>query len=181
MRLESILTRPGSAPSLGAAREILLGSDSATALFEVARIADQVLTLVVAGEVTRVTEYVALPVVGAPVTFRIDIEWVEEGSSQTLETNHLNTFVGQSVGYSFSLGAIGEAESLSIRLLPLRLMGNTVQLEVDVSGTLPGSGGEIEMVSRQEQWLSTRDTTNILDLASGEPPTGFRFVVTPRC
>ena len=36
------------------------------------------------------------------------------------------------------------------------------------------------LVSRQEQWLSTKGTTSTLSLASGEPPTGFRFVVTPR-
>jgi hypothetical protein len=180
LRLESELARPGEEASVRAAREIVFTSEEVTALFEVARLGDRVLTLAIAGELTRVTDYSPRPVVGAPVQFQIDIEWVERGSAQILETNQLNTFVGQSVGYAFQLGEAGLAESLSIRLLPLQIVGNTVRLEVDVSGTLPDPGGGVVVISRKEQWLSTRETTTALDLASGEPPTGFRFLVTSR-
>jgi hypothetical protein len=182
VRLHSELVRPGEGAPVQATREIAFrsGSGSTTALFEVARLGERVLTLAVAGELTRRMTYSATPVVGEPLLFELEIEWVEQGRAVTLETNQLSTFVGQSVGYSFRLGATGEAESLSVRLLPVQLVGDTVRLDVDVSGTLPDPEGGVVLVSRQEQWLSTRDTTTALSLASGEPPTGFRFQVTPR-
>jgi hypothetical protein len=180
VRLASELQRGDGTVTARAKRDITFFSETTTALFEVARVGDRVLTLAVAGELTRETTYTARPVVGTPVQFQLDIEWVEQGSAVTLETNHLSTFVGQSVSYSFRLGEIGEAESASVRLLPARILGDTVRIEVDVTGTLPDPEGGVVMVSRQEQWLSTRGTTSTLSLASGEPPTGFRFVVTPR-
>jgi hypothetical protein len=180
VRLESEVRLPGETAPLRAAREIIFSSETTTALFEVARHENRVLTLALTGELTRVIEYVPRPVVGAPVLFLLDIEWVEDGDAQILETNRLNTFIGQSVGYSFQLGESGQAASLSIRLLPIQIVGNTVRLEVDVSGTLPDPEGGVVVVSRKEQWLSTRGTTTAFDLASGEPPTGFRFLVRPR-
>jgi hypothetical protein len=180
VRLASELQRPDGTVTARAKRDVAFYSDTSTALFEVARVGDRVLTLAIAGELTQETTYTARPVVGTPVQFQLDIEWVERGDAVTLETNHLNTFVGQSVGYSFRLGEVGEAESLSVRLLPVRLLGDTVRIEVDVTGTLPDPERGVVMVSRQEQWLSTKGTTSTLSLASGEPPTGFRFVVTPR-
>lgn len=180
VRLESELQREDGTVTARAKRDVAFFSDTTTALFEVARAGDRVLTLAIAGELTRETTYTARPVVGTPVQFQLDIEWVEQGSAVTLETNYLSTFVGQSVSYSFRLGEVGEAESASVRLLPVRILGDTVRIEVDVTGTLPDPERGIVMVSRQEQWLSTKSTTSTLSLASGEPPTGFRFVVTPR-
>jgi hypothetical protein len=180
VRIESELVRPDGMAPLLSRREIAFGSDEVTALFEVARLGGKVLTLAVAGEWTRRTDYSARPVIGAPVGFQVEIEWVERGSAEILETNHLSTFVGQSVGYSFRLGETGEAESLSVRLLPVQIIGDTMRLDVDVSGTLPDPEQGVTMVSRKEEWLSTRNATTVLSLASGEPPTGFRFLVTPR-
>jgi hypothetical protein len=180
VRLESELQRPDGTVTARAKRDIAFFSDTTTALFEVARAGDRVLTLAIAGELTRQTTYTALPVVGAPVQFELDIEWVEQGVAVTLETNYLSTFVGQSVSYAFRLGEVGEAESASVRLLPVRLLGDAVRIEVDVTATLPDPERGVVLVSRQEQWLSTKGTTSTLSLASGEPPTGFRFVVTPR-
>jgi hypothetical protein len=88
--------------------------------------------------------------------------------------------VGQSVGYEFRLGATGEAESASVRLLPVRLLGDTLRIEVELTGTVPDGDGALVAVSRTEQWLSTRGTTTSLPLAAGDPVTGFRFLVTPQ-
>jgi len=174
-----LIERDGTV-SARASREMLFTTDSTTALFEVARRGDQVLTLVIAGERTRRTEYSALPVIGQAVAFSVEIEWVKDGQGTLLETNLLQTFVGQSVSYSFRLGAPGMAESASVKLLPLQLVGDTMRVEVDLSGTVPDANGEVVVISRKEQWLSTRGATSTLSLADGEPPTGFRFLVTPR-
>jgi hypothetical protein len=179
VRIESELTPAGGGAATSARKEIAFTSDTVTALFEVARDGDRVLTLAVEGELTHRRRYAAYPVVGAPVQFRVDVEWIEQGRAVTLETNRLNTFVGQSVGYSFRLGEIGEAEAASVRLLPVRLLGDTLRIEVELSGMLPDPERGLVAVSRREQWLSTQGTTSELSLADGDPPTGFRFLVTP--
>jgi hypothetical protein len=179
-RITSELIEQDGSVSARASREMLFTTDSTTALFEVARHGDHVLTLVVAGERTRRMEYSVLPVIGKPVAFTVEIEWVKEGRGTLLETNLLQTFVGQSVGYSFRLGAPGMAQAASLRLLPLQLVGDTMRVEVDLSGTVTDEDGDVTVISRKEQWLSTRGTTSTLSLADGEPPTGFRFLVTPR-
>jgi hypothetical protein len=180
VRLESELVPPDGRTPTRAVREIVFTAGTATALFEVARQGDRALTLAVQGELTRRATYTALPTVGAPVRFRVDIEWVERGAAVTLETNWLNTFVGRSVAYSFRLGEIEEAASASVRLLPVQILGDAVRIEVDITGTLPDPERGVAMVSRREQWLSTKGTTSTLSFASGEPPTGYRFVVTPQ-
>jgi hypothetical protein len=92
----------------------------------------------------------------------------------------LNTFVGQPVSYSFRLGQPGEVQSGSVRLLPAQLVGDTLRVEVDISGTLPDAEGSMALISRTEEWLSTSGATSSLVLETGEPPKGFRFRVTPR-
>jgi hypothetical protein len=109
----------------------------------------------------------------------VEIQWVERGQPVTLETNTLNSFVGQPVSYAFRLGATGEAEALSLKLHPARRVGEALRVEVDVSGTLPGSDGDLQVVARKEQWFSTSGAPSTLSLAEGDPPTGFRFLVTP--
>ncbi len=98
----------------------------------------------------------------------------------TLEKDQLQTFVGQPVTYSFRLGQPGEAESGSVRLLPAQLVGDTLRIEVEMSGTLPDGEGSVAVISRTEQWLSSSGATSSLALETGEPPRGFRFRVTPR-
>ncbi len=181
VRLVSELSGIDGSNPRQATREIALGDGPATALFEVSRAAgDRVLTLVVEAELTRTTAFTVRPVAGAPVRFRLDIEWTENGRTIPLEINELQTFVGEMVSYSFRMGEPGEAESGRIDLLPLQLVGETARIEVALSGTLPDGEGGIKVVSRKEQWVSTSGTTSALSLAAGEPPVGFRFLVTPR-
>ncbi len=153
---------------------------STTILFEVARVEGGPLTLAVAGEVTKRMSVSAYPAVGPPIQFLLEIQWFENGNSTSLETNQLNTFVGQPVSYSFRLGQPGEVQSGSVRLLPAQLVGDTLRIEVDISGTLPDAEGSMALISRTEEWLSTSGATSSLDLEAGEPPRGFRFRVTPR-
>jgi len=180
VQLAADLFAPDGRRSSQATREILLTSESTTALFEIARENNRVLTLAIDAELSQETFYTAHPVIGAPVQFELEIQWVDQGQPVTLETNRLSSFVGQSVSYSFKLGETGEAESVDLRLMPARIVGDTVHIEVDVSGTLPDGDDAVAMVGRQEQWLATRNTTSALSLAEGEPPTGFVFLVTPR-
>ena len=73
-----------------------------------------------------------------------------------------------------------EAETGSVRLLPAQLLGDTLRIEVDISGTLPDGEGSVAVISRTEEWLSTSGATSSVALETGEPPKGFRFRVTPR-
>ena len=180
VQLAADLFAPDGRRSSQATREILFTSESTTALFEIARENNRVLTLAIDAELSLETSYTARPVIGAPVQFELEIQWVDQGQPVTLETNRLSSFVGQSVSYSFKLGETGEAESVNLRLMPARIFGDTMQIEVDVSGTLPDGDDAVSLVGRQEQWLATRNTTSALSLAEGEPPTGFVFLVTPR-
>ena len=180
VRLEAEMLDDAGAVLSRAAREMLFSGETATALFEVARRGDRVLTLAVEAERALEVGFSAYPVIGAPVQFRVEIQWVERGEPVTLETNVLNSFIGQPVSYAFRLGATGEAEALSLRLNPARLVGDTLRIEVEVSGTLPDADGEVTVVGRTEQWISSPDALSTLSLAEGDPPTGFRFLVTPR-
>ena len=181
VHLESELVEAGGRTTR-ATRDLALRDNTAptTILFEVARTASGPLTLAVAAEVTTQMTLSAHPVVGPPVQFLLEIQWLENGSSTSLETNQLHTFVGQSVSYSFRLGLPGEAESGSLRLLPVELVGDTLRVEVEMSGTLPNGEGGVAIISRTEQWLSSSGATSSLDLKTGDPPRGFRFRVTSR-
>ena len=181
VRLDSELVEPGGRTTR-ATRELAFDDESApiTALFEVARVQSGPLTLAVAGQIEQRTVLSAHPVVGPPVQFVLEIEWLEGQSSVSLEKDHLQTFVGEAVTYSFQLGQPGEAESGSVRLLPSQLVGNTLRISVDLSGTLPDGEGSVAVISRTEEWLSTSGVTSALDLETGDPPRGFRFRVTPR-
>ncbi len=181
VRLESELVEPNGR-TRRATRDLAFEDETAsiTTLFEVARVASGPLILAVAGEVTTRTSLSARPVVGPPVQFLLEIQWFENGKSTSLETNQMHTFVGQSVTYSFQLGRPGEAESGSVRLLPVQLVGDSLRIEVDLTGTLPDGEGSVALISRTEEWLSTSGATSSLTLEAGEPPKGFRFRVTPR-
>jgi hypothetical protein len=139
-----------------------------------------VLTLAIAGELTQQRRYTARPEVGPRVSFELQVRWFERGESVTLETNQLNTFVGQQVSYAFRLGETGKAAALTVRLTPARLVGQTLRVEAEVDGTLPGDDETVVAVARKEEWLTSAGTSSVLSLAEGEPPTGFQFVVIAR-
>lgn len=116
--------------------------------------------------------------VGAPVRFRIAIEKVDGDRAVLLETNHLNTFVGQSVSYSFRLGHDAGLQDLRLDLLPLSISGDLVTIQAGISGALPGDG-VTSLLSRQERIVASRLTTSTLSATTGTPPSGYRFQVTP--
>jgi hypothetical protein len=180
VRLSVEVAPQDGSPPLRRVHELVLGGERTTALFEVARVDEHVLSFYVEVELSRESRYSAQPVIGAPVQFHLEIQWIERGQAATLETNQLNSFVGQPVGYSFRLGETGAAAAASVRLSPLQLVGQTARIDLDLSATLPDADGAVRVVSRREEWLATSGTTTILSLENGDPPTGFRFLVTAR-
>ena len=153
--------------------------ENTTALFEVARYDEKTLTLAIEAEAVQETVLSARPTAGAPVVFHVDVQWLEEGRAESLETNRLSTFVGEDVTYSFKLGEMGVAEALELKLTPLAIYDDVMQLRAEVTGSVPREGAP-EVLSRSESWLVSRGESSALDVAEGEPKSGFRFVVTPR-
>jgi hypothetical protein len=151
---------------------------STTALFELARMEEQALTLAVEAESVQETVVSARPLVGSPVVMNVEVEWLEDGQATSLESNRLSTFVGEAVSYSFRLGETGTAVALELRLIPQKIFGDVIQVRAEVSGSIPRADA-LEMVSRGERWMISRGQSSSLDVATGEPPIGFRFVVTP--
>jgi hypothetical protein len=148
-----------------------------TALFELCRIDDQVLTL--AAEIESVVETVVSRhiTVGAPVRFHVEIQRVDAGRTVSLETDVLQTFVGEQVSYGFRLGSTPEADAVRLSLRPLRLTGELLEIEVESDGTLPGEDGLI-VLARNEKWVASKGVVSTLAFESGKPPTGYRFLVT---
>jgi hypothetical protein len=148
-----------------------------TTLFEVYRIDDQVLTLV--AEIESFVETVVSRhiTVGAPVRFHVEIQRVEAGRTVSLETDVLQTFVGEQVSYGFRLGSTPEADAVRLSLRPLRLTGELLEIEVESDGTLPSEDGLV-VLARNEKWVASKGVVSTLAFESGEPPTGYRFLVT---
>ncbi len=176
VRLEARLELPGG--RVQESSRDLTCAEQVTAFFELARVDGRPLTLAVEAERLRDTVLVARSSVGRPVLLHLEVLWLADGRETSLETNRLSTFLGEPVSYSFRLGESGSAESLEVRLLPLRISGELIELRAEVSGSVP-RGEQVELVSRSEQWMLSHGQSSSLDAAAGEPPTGFRFVVTP--
>lgn len=168
--------------TLGDGREIrstrvLPVSGETTALFELHSEGEHTLTLAIVADTERLTVVSRTPEVGAPIRFHVEIQRVESGGTVPLETNRLNTFVGQSVEYSFDLGG-AEADAARLRLLPIRAQGDVAVIDVELTGRLPTEDGP-QLISHSERWVSSRGVASIASLEHGDPPTGYRFVVTP--
>ena len=174
--LEAKVTLPDG-KKVRATREMVF-NESYTSLFEVYRESGRTLVLAVKAEHYRDTRLTVVRDPGDPIQFQLEIQRVEGEQSFALETNRMNTFVGDPVTYSFQIGEYGEGVSLSIRLTPQKLYGDVAQIEVDISGML-SDGEQTSMISRTEDWLTTRGATSSLSVATGDPPTGFKFLVTP--
>jgi len=151
--------------------------DSQTSLFEVYRVGERSLTLVIELRAEEETVVSRRRTVGAPVRFMVEIQRVAAGRSVTLETDFLQTFVGDPVSYSFSLGAAPDADSVHLTLKPMRISGSLLEVEVDTSGTLPGEGGPL-LLGRRENLIASQGAVSTLSFESGDPPTGYRFLVT---
>jgi hypothetical protein len=152
-------------------------SDTSTFLFEVYREGELPLTLVVEASTVLETTVSTEPEVGDPILLLLEIQRVESGRSISLETDRLSTFVGQPVSYSFRMGDQADAESVLVQFKPLRLLGEIAEIQVELSGKLPSPDG-LQVISRTEQWIASRGAQSTLSFESGEPPTGYRFLVT---
>jgi hypothetical protein len=148
--------------------------DEVTVLFEVARLGEEPLTLAIRAEATA--ERVVVPAVSAlaPILLNLEILRVEGGQTILLESNRLQTFVGEPVSYAFHVGDT----AAEVKLTPSRVAGEMVDLGIEVLGMLPGTDGPV-VVGRREQWLTNRGATSSLSIEAGQPPVGYRFRVTP--
>jgi hypothetical protein len=149
-----------------------------TALFEVVEDAGRRIVLALRAEPVDRPIVHRYAKVGAPVRFLVAVERVDGEKAVVLETNHLNTFVGQSVGYSFHLGQDAGLQDVRLELLPLSITGDIVTIQAAISGALPGSGGTT-LLSRQERIVASRLSTSAISATAGAPPSGYRFQVTP--
>jgi hypothetical protein len=156
-------------------------TDGTTLLFEILREENQPLTLAIAATVTTdvVVSRAEARSVGPPVQFMLEIQRIERGETISLETNALNTLVGEAVSYAFRLNRNDATEAVRVTLKPLRLAGEIVEIDVSISGMLPGED-QLDVLGRQERWVASRGVTSILAIESGRPPSGYRFLVTPR-
>lgn len=171
------LTLPGGAP-VQATRSLRF-AERTTSLFEVYRSGDDTLTLALEAEAVVLRRYDSRPTPGAPVRFHLEIERVLDGRPVLLESNDLDTFVGEPVSYSFRLGGDPDSERAKLTLKPLRVVGAMVEIETEVGGAL-SSAAELAVIGRTERILASRDTTSTLALETGTPPVGYRFRITPR-
>lgn len=176
--LHADVTLPGGAKRQ--ARRTLVFTDSAMELFELLR--DQDDRSLVLAVVAEVQSELALPGAGSsgqPIQLLLEIERMEAGEATPLETNQLSTLVGEAVSYSFQIETAHGSESLRLELIPHSISGDLVQIELELSGVLPGPEGPV-VIGRKEHWLGSRGASSSISLEAGEPPAGYRFLVTPR-
>ena len=151
--------------------------DGTTSLFEVYRIDDNPLTLIVEAEASEETIVSRGGTVGPPVRFLLEIQRVQDGRTISLETDFLQTFVGEAVSYGFRLGDTPEADAARLQLKPVRLSGDLLEIEVEIDGTLPVDE-ELVILARREDWIASRGVVSTFAFESGDPPVGYRFLVT---
>jgi len=161
------------------AQRTLRFTERTTALFEVYRAGEEALTVALEAEVEVVQHFTARPIPGASVRFHLEIERVLEGRVILLESNDLDTFIGEPVTYSFRLGDRPDSESAKLTLRPLRIVETMVEIEADLGGAL-ASASDLAVIGRTERILASRDATSTIALETGTPPVGYRFRITPR-
>ena len=174
LRCAATVERPGHNP-LRSERRV---EAEATALFEILEENGRRIVLALRTEPVDRPVVHKLAKVGEPVRFRIDVERVDGDRAVLLETNHLNTFVGQSVTYSFRLGQDAALQDVRLDLLPLSVSGDLVTIQAGITGALPGDG-VTSLLSRQERIVASRLATSTVSATTGTPPSGYRFQVTP--
>jgi len=168
--------RPPSAPVLRLDRTVDL-TEGATALVELHRRPGRTLVLALEIESDR-RPRVGIPSgLGAPVVLNLTLERVSGTESVPLETNALHTLVGEAVEYAFRRGSGETEEQLRLRLTPVRLGAEVVELDVELDGKLPGGQGPSEL--RRDRLLATRGSTSSFDVVAGTPPAGYRFRLRP--
>ena len=135
--------------------------------------------LLLAVQAERTTHPVVLagPRAGTHVRFRLEVSRVDGEQSVPLESNVMDTFVGEGVEYSFRRGDGDALESIGVILTPARIDGEIVDIAIDVSGTLPSGTGRI-VISRSDRLIATRGASSAITVLAGAGPGGYRFAVT---
>ncbi len=160
------------------AQRALSVRDGATGLFEVYRAEGHSLTLAVrADRVVRRIEVQGRQV-GDPVRFDLEVEGVRGERHVVLETNQLHTFMDETVEYSFRRGEQESAESVQLLLTPVRRGSDIIEIALEVAGSLPGDGERL-LLSRRETLVTSRRATSSVTVTAGDPPSGYRFRITP--
>lgn len=137
------------------------------------------LVLVLGGEWTRRPLLQNAPRTTRPVRFRLDIEAIRADRGIPLETDDLATLLGEPVTYSFRRGGSGEqAESVELRATPVRIEGDLVQIDVEIAGRLPAGSSPLVLAERR-RLVASRGAATVLTITAGDPPRGYRFLLTP--
>ena len=157
------------------ARRIPLGGSSSS-VWEVYRAQGRRIVLGVKADGRTRPAAASPPVVGRPVAFRLFVERVAGDATSLLETNDLSTFLDEPVAYSFRRGAGIDEEQLRLSLLPVRIVGDVVQVAVDLEARLPGQNAPAPF-RRRQTLFATRGVESAITAASGDPPSGYRFRV----
>ena len=175
VHLRAVL-RPPAEPPVRLDRTVDL-TEGTDALLELHRRPGRTLVLALAIE-SDARPIVGIPSgLGAPVVLNLTLERVSGAESLPLETNALHTLVGETVEYAFRRGSGESEEVLRLRLTPLRVGAEVVEVDVALDGKLPGGQGPSEL--RRDRLLATRGSTSSFDVVAGSPPAGYRFRIRP--
>lgn len=177
LRLEAVLTLPDGARVRTSRNSVV--DKRGTILFELFRQGDRPFTLAIATAISETWEVIRMPAVGKPVRFEIEVLRIEGERTTSLERNILQTFVGQSVKYEFKLGPDLTDDAINLRLTPMRLIDDLVEIQVNFEGRLSGSD-DLTVIARDETLVVSRNSSSALTVAAGNPPAGYEFRVTPR-
>ncbi len=175
VRLQAVLTLPDGR-RVRASREVLI-KERSTILFELFRQDDRSFTLAITAEISHTWEVVRTPSVGSPVRFEVEVVRVEGTAQTSLERNMLHTFENETVRYEFRLGPDLTDEALTLSLTPVRLIGDLIEINVNVEGRLPGDDG-MTVIARDENLVVNRGAMLPVTVTIGDPPVGYRFQVT---
>ncbi len=114
---------------------------------------------------------------GDRVYIDVFIEAITGDRIVSLESNRLNTFLGESVEYSFRRGEGKSFEEVRLVLTPQQLEHGGYEVEAVVNGSLPASEGR-SYLDRRETLLLSDASTATLRVVRGDPPVGYRFRVS---
>jgi hypothetical protein len=114
---------------------------------------------------------------GERVYIDIFIEAIAGDRIVSLESNRLNTFLGEPVEYSFRRGQGKTLEDIRLTLTPGELDQGGYEVEAKLDGSLPGDDGR-SYLDRHETLLLSEASTATLRVVRGDPPVGYRFRVS---
>jgi hypothetical protein len=176
LELQAELTPPGPGPRTRVARTLEL-PEGGTGLVELHRRPGRTLVLALTVETGQRAVVRAPDGRGVPVTFRVAVSRVAGAQEIPLETNALHTLVGEGVEYAFRRGTGAEEERVLLRITPVRLDGDVAELDVALTGRLPGESGA-QPIERTRRLVATRGSTTSFDALAGA--AGYRFRITPQ-